>query len=348
MSQVLNVVVGPSSGSQGTAEVVDFSSLSWTSNKDDGCDLTFSLDGRSQAGLVISELDTDCWLYSAGALAQRFRIMSVEQTWGPDGTDDISIAAVCYRRILYRRLLVSDLTYSAVGQGDIAWGLVADTQAQTGGDLGITAGTLTNTTTRDRGYLAGVNVGEMLTNLANVIDGPRYTLGADRVLNVLAGDTWPTQAQPIVLGATATALARKSGAALFANAVRGTADQELTTPVVVEDAGLASDPRGRWDTAVSWPTVTEQATLDENTNGELLGRVSPVASWSVAVDPQRWLTDLPIEAGDLATLVVPRSTVAVIGVPAATVNVQTQERSVTVTPDGDLAVSVSVIELPPE
>jgi hypothetical protein len=340
--------VGPASGSDPTAELSDFFSVGVASNLDDGCELNLVARGDTETTRIISELDTDAWVYLDGSLFQRFRLTNIQQEWGPSGEDRITAIGGCYRRILYRRLLNNALSYSGVGQGTIAWGLIADTQAADSGGLGITQGTLIDTTTRDRTYLAGENVGELLENLARVIGGPRYVLGGDLVFNALAGDSFPTQSVPLLLGVTARSMVRQSGADLYANVVRGSGDVDVTTPVVEEttDVAAGTEARGRWESAQTWGTVTEQSTVQEKTEGELQERTAPVASWTADIEPERWLTDFVLRAGDICEIVVPRSTVAPVGVPTTQVTGQCVDLTFSIDASGVLTVGGAFVETP--
>lgn len=341
----LRFTVGPSTGAAGVAEVVDFSDLSMSFNLDDGCQMTLNAAGNSPATKVVNELATDVWVYLGATLLQRFRVLTVEQSWGVDGEDTISLTAICYRRLLGRRLLNNDLSFSAVGQADIAWALVQDTQAATNGDLGITEGTLdSGGITRSRSdYLRGSNIGELLTNLSNVINGPRINISPTLAFSAVPAGPTNVLPQPVARGVTARSLTRSSGAADFANVVLGFGDEEATTPKLAEDfsAGAAF---GRWESTAAWNSVTVQATLDESTDSELQERVSPLATWAVEIDPARWRTDMPVMPNDEVTVVVPRSTVAPV-VAARTVQALCVDLQLGFTADAGFTVAASLVEV---
>jgi hypothetical protein len=348
LTNLIRVLVGPSSGSVPTTEVSDHFGISYTGNIDDGSDLTFSLPGGSQAAGDIDELATDCWVYLSGVLLQRFRITNVEQEWDEDGGDVVSVQAFCYRRIMYHRLLNNDLTFAAATQASIVLALIADTQAALSGDLGITTGTSASTATRTIEHYQGENIGKILEEITRLVGGPRITINGQLEVSVQDQNTWPVQAMPIIRGVTARSMVRASGADLFANVVQGQGDVEQTSiyTAVAASVTAGTDPRGRWESAQSWGTEINPAGVVEKTDGELQERISPLSSWTAIIEPSRFLSDLPLRPGDIAQLVVPRSTVAPIGVPAAQVTVQCQDLSVEVTPDGELVVAAALIEVP--
>src|SRR3990170_8305978 len=70
--------------------------------------------------------------------------------------------------VLRRRIVTSDLQYTSIAQHQIAWNLIAHTQAQADGGLGLTQGTHTGSTTnRSRNYCANEapNVGAAIADL---------------------------------------------------------------------------------------------------------------------------------------------------------------------------------------
>jgi len=340
----VRLAVGPRTGSDPTAELTTFQSFSLTQNTTDGCTLTLNLPASSIAARSIDELATDVWVFIDDEALVRYRVMTVNQAWTEDGGDTIDVTGNCYRRLLFRRRLNNNLSFSGVGQGSIVWQMIQDTQSAPGGDLGITAGTLDAATTRDREYLRGDVIGQRIAELTQVIDGPRWSITPAGVLNVLAGDSWPTFSEPLIRGVNLRSMRRESGADFYGNAAYGTGDTLATYLEIVEDAGVATDPRGRWDIGASWPSVSSQATLAEHTAGALLEAVSPAAVWKVTFKPEWWVSS-GLRIGDIRPLVVPRSTVAPV-VPQAQVDVQVVDLNVTLTADGDLQVSGTAVELP--
>lgn len=339
------VAIGPATGSRPIQEVTDFVSWTLDNNLDDGCSLSFSTRGDSVAARLIDELATDVWLYEDSTLVQRFRITSVEQEWGPDGLDEARINSACYRRLLKKSHVRSELEYAGVAQDQIVWALVQHAQAATGGNLGITVGSLTSATLRDRIYPQGVNIFDSIAEFTQIEDGIEWNVDASLGLVVRDRLSLPLRITPIQLGVTARRMVRPSSAEQFANAAIAIGNPENTSAVIAEDGGLASDPRGRWERFVSVTADTQQEVTDL-ANGLIEQSVSPLSTWTVDMEPDRYFSDAQYEIGELVTIVQPRSTVYPIGVAAPTIRAQVISRSITQTANGDVTVTITAVEAP--
>lgn len=327
-------------------QVTDFDAWTLDNNLDDGCSIAFTLRGNSVAALIIDELVTDVFLYRGPTLFQRFRIVAVSQDWGPDGQDSVSIAAVCYRRMLKSRHARTDLTYTATSQGTIVWNLIQHAQAATNGNLGITLGTSGPAILRDRAYVAGQNLFDAITEMTQIDNGLTWDINAQLQLNISQPSAYPTIAMPCELGVVARAMSRPSSAEKFGNATITTGDSLVTVPYIAEAPGLALDPRGRWEKFTSVGSVKEQAQLVELGDGLVEEAISPVSVWRIEMEPTRYFFDAEYELGDIITVVQPRSTVYPIGVAAPTIQTQVISRSVSETADGATSVVITAVELP--
>lgn len=259
------VAVGPYTGSGPTQAVTFYESWNMDRNFDDGCTFSFNIPGYAPEAAAISELDTDIWLYLDGVLNDRFRIIQIDQSWGPSGEDTVSVQAVCYRRLLSGRYLNTDLRFDQVSQGQIIWELINHTQSQFNGDLGITVGNLGPTKLRDRTYETGQNILDVITDLCNVIDGPTWEIDENLQLYVSKDELFPTNPAPIVLGATASALSRPSGAARFANVAIVSGNQQETLTQITQSVGLTSIPNVLLGPASLTPSTTP--TFGNNDDG---------------------------------------------------------------------------------
>lgn len=326
---------------------------SWTidRNLDDGCTFSFSVPGDSPEALQISELDTDVWVYLNGVLNDRFRIIQVNQTWGPSGEDTISVQAVCYRRLLAARYVVSALRFDQISQGEIIWELINHTQSQPTGSLGITVGDLGPSVLRDRSYDVGQNILDAIVDLTNVIDGPTWDIDENLQLIVSQANLFPVNPVPIVLGATAQALSRPSGAAKFANVAVVSGNNDQTLPIVEALWTLPFDSRGRWERRAAYPSVIFQNTLQDHADGLVSDYQAAVTIWQVDVVPDRFFGDAGYKLGDLVTLIQPSTTVATIGTPAVEVDGQIIAVQIQQDANGAMNVQMRVLEIagtPPE
>lgn len=341
------IAVGPCSGSGPTQELAFYQSWTLDKNFDDGCTFSFTVPGYAPEVAAISELDTDVWVYRSGVLNQRFRIVAVNQSWGPSGEDVVSVQAVCYRRLLATRYLQTPLTFIQVSQGDIIWQLIQHTQATTNGNLGITLGSAGPSVLRDRSYEQGQNILDIIVDLTNVIGGPTWDIDQNLQLIVSRADLYPFNSAPVVLGATARALSRPSSASKFGNVALVSGNQTSTTDVIVQSSTLATDPRGRWERRASYPSVVLQSTLVDHAQGLVTSLQSPTSVWQIDVVPERYYGDAQYKMGDYVEIVQPASTAAPIGTPAIKMYGQVLAVQVQQDADGDEQIDMRVIEIGP-
>jgi hypothetical protein len=346
MSSPFSLAVGPSSGSRPVQEVTDFDSWTLDNNLDDGCSLSFTTRIDSPAAQVIQELATDLWLYRGSNVNQRFRVTSVELEWLADGDAEVRIGSTCYRRLLKKAHVNTPLTFTNISQGDIVFDLIQHAQALVGGNLGITLGDAGPTILRSRDYEPGVNIFDAIVNLTKIENGLSWNVDGDLELIVGTQTSFPTRSQPIILGVTARRMLRPSNADQFANVSIVTGDQEATTLVIEEAPTLGTDPRGRWERVTSLSGEKDQAALQETAEGFVEATNSPLATWEVDLEPDRYFRDAEFEIGEFASLVVPRSPVIPVGTSAPIISVQTISRSITQNADGDIAVTCTFVEVP--
>jgi hypothetical protein len=339
------VSVGPYSGTGPTQALTFYDSWTLDRNLDDGCTFSFAIPGYVPEADAINELDTDVWLYRDGILDQRFRIVQVNQSWGPSGEDTISVQAVCYRRVFAGRYLNTNFVFSQVSQGQIIWDLIDHSQGLTNGDLGVTIGNLGPTVLRDRNYEAGQNILDIIVDLCNVINGPSWEIDENLELVISQYPLFPSNPTPIVLGSTASSMSRPSGASRFANVALVSGNQQETSIVIAEATGLPSDPRGRWERRASYPSVSLQDTIIDHADGLLTEYQAPTTIWTVDVDPGRFFGDAQYQLGDFVRIVQPPSTAAPISVPAVEVPGQIVAISVDADADGDVRIVMRVLEV---
>lgn len=337
------VGIGPASQAAPDFQLTIFESWTLNRNLDDGCSFSFVSPGDTLEGQSISELDTDVWLYRNGLLEQRFRILEVEQRWDADGRDDIAVTAVCYRRLMASRHVVSALSYSSTSQGTIVWNLVSHTQAQTNGSLGLTLGSSGPALLRDRAYDVGQNILEAITDLSKIENGIVWDVNENLDVIVTTADAFPIRSQPVVLGVNVDGMTRPSGAALFGNVALVSGDAVSTSIQITAAPTLGTDPRGRWERYVGIPSEKDQTALVEAADGLLEESQSPSVVWSLSVIPDRYFSESDFALGDFVTIVPPISLVAPL-TPSTPVEAQIVTQEITVSPDGEVQVVMSAIE----
>jgi len=101
------------------------------------------------------------------------------------GDDDGNVNVQCIEifHILSEKRYTSN-TYTSTDAGTIAWGLINTTQGLTGGDLGLTQGTIQATQNRDRQYF-DEKIGEKIIQLTEVINGFDFEITPSIKVNTL-------------------------------------------------------------------------------------------------------------------------------------------------------------------
>jgi len=335
--------VGPSSGSVPTQPVTSFGSA--TADLDvslAGASVTLVVLGGAPEVAVLDELVTDLWLL--GDFPLRYRVWAVWQDFDSQGDDRVSFQAVTYERLMNRRLFgAGGLIANDVDVGTIVWNAIQHTQAKPGGNFGITAGNITTGVTTSIDWWPGENIGSVLQQMMEATNC-YWTIDADLELNVYSRDAVVPIVEPIMWGINAHEMQRASAGVGFANGVFASGSSE-TVPLFSNHADVATDPRGLWETAISRPSDTTQAHLQEAADGELAIRYQGLSHWNVTYVTEHWIGASRIRPGDRATLVVP-PTLAGPAAPPATVNVECVSMTLAFSGDGNLEVRAVFNELP--
>jgi hypothetical protein len=333
--------VGPSTNAAPVIQLTDWDAWTLDNNLDDGCSLQFSLRGDTYDASFITELATDVWLYRGPSLYQRFRVVAVQEDWGPDLDATVTVSAACYRRMLKARHVQLPLTFSAQSQGLIVWDLIQHTQATTNGSLGITLGSSGPAVLRDREYLVGQNIFDAIVEMTQIDNGLTWNIDPNLQLLISQPSAYPTIAMPCELGVTARRMSRPSTAERFANVAVVTGDSMTTTPYIPEAAGLPLDSRGRWERFQALGQVKDQQQLFELGDGLLEESISPMSTWRVEMEPSRFFTDAEYQLGDFISIYRPVTAGTSTLFPA-----QVLSRNITQDADGQTRVIITAVEVP--
>jgi hypothetical protein len=348
------LAIGPSTSTTPTQALSSFASWSLTRNLDDGCSLSIQMVGNSIPGVQIRELETDIWAYENGVALDRFRVVSVAQQWGENGENLLTVQAVCYRRILASRHVITPLTFTSISQGDIVWDLIQHTQAQLNGNLGVTLLDSGPVILRSRSYLPGQNILEAITGLAQADGNMTWDINENLELVVSTADAAPLRAMPAQLGTNLRNLSKPSGASLFGNVALVSGDTAFTVLEVSLASTLATDPRGRWEKYRSFSQEQTQSNLLEQALGMLETTQSPSIIWSFELIPERYFTDSNYQIGDFVLLVQPATvvpsypdaTIPYLTVPSALVIVQILTIELVVDANGASSIKMTAVQTP--
>lgn len=299
-----------------------------------------SLDGRSGEAAEIVPLVSDLWVWRDGILMFRGRVTTAVHD--VDTTrHGVQVTAIGYRGMLaYRTVGASEVVYTGVAQAAIAWDLIADSQARTGGDWGITQGLAPSGTPRDRTYPAGKDLLSAITELGEVDGGFEWEISPELELNVWTPRRGVDGGVVIDFGGVASAVSSTVAPDRFGTAVIVTGSED-TVPVADELDDLDGDPRGRWELVESSPTVTLQSTLDERAPETLASASRLAAPWQIRMAPGRWGGPGHLWLGDIAGLRVGSGALA-------TSRVRIVEISITAGESGTDEVRLGAVEEPEE
>ena len=259
------------------------------------------LSGPAPETALVKELATDVYVTRNGRPVFRGRVGTSAETHANDA-DTVQFTAVDYRGLLDHRIIWpgSQLTFNATfppnDESAIAWQMITDSQAQAGGDLGITEGTGIGTTgvLRDRTYTAGVPLGQTLDELANLENGFEWEVDSNLAFNVFYPQRGrdQTASQVLAYGRGLTAITSTVNTDAYANAVYYTGHQPETMPVE-ELLGIFPPGVGRWESQVTDPNVTLQATVEEQGQAALLTASQLDPAFTLTMSPAWW------EPGDI-------------------------------------------------
>lgn len=344
-------IAGPASGGYEVALSAAMS-RTYTARLNDNSELSFTLDTALPQAAYLEPLSTDVHVLFTGSDGRTTEIDRL-RCGQPNITVDADKARVAwtcldYRAVLARRQLYSDstLTWTGVDQGEIAWGLIQQTQDRTAGDLGIAKGWTGTTPTgvlRDRTYTAGDSIGQRIQEISDVIGGFDWSIIPTSPSGLQLAVWFPQRGSDrgvvIEQGGLMAAATVNVDPTEYANALRytGAAGDGTTpgpTPDELEAAGLADMPQGRWDATFGDDSLTLQSTLDERAAWQLGWSevVRPV--WTVTLRRGGWQGPDHIWLGDTVRLVAKRH--------GLDVDMTARVYEVAVTLDGDGAESVQL------
>jgi hypothetical protein len=287
--------------------------------------VSWQMDAMDPQAAMMNEGFTDLMLYRDTRLMYRGRIGSSQDTLGspntgggsgdPD-THTVQFSAIDYRGMLGFRLIPDSPAWGPWNnedQGQIAWNLIQRTQAQPGGDWGITHGLWTPSVQRtlpigDPGSL----VEGAINQIAEVDAGFEWEVDPTLKFNI-----WPIPSQGIynqlgrgqnigmqlTYGDNVMAALRSLDTTQYANVVRYAGAGSLVSNQNIVSMGLAPQfgTEGRWETEQSDTNVTTQPMLDIAARVRLVFAYSMTPSYSMTLT-HGWWDPTQIWLGDIVTL----------------------------------------------
>lgn len=306
------ILYGPAQPAGGvTGEILQAQNKTITlrTEADQNHEVSFDADGRDPAIAGIAELQTDIIVMYGSQIVFDGRIAPSQDTLTASAHRAV-FTALDYREVLRRRAVLpgDQLTWTNVDQATIAWNMIQATQARPGGNLGITRGVGAPTGIQ-RTYTAtlGDYIGDDITALALLDNGFQWQITPYGIADLRLDIFYPAQgtSQNAVLAygdARISSITRAVDPSTFADAVYVTGDPAFNlTAQLLEAAGLASRPEGRWDSVVATSDNT-QLVLNARAAALLAQGQVLTPSYTVTFYPGAWGGPSDIWLGDTVTL----------------------------------------------
>lgn len=165
-------------------EFIDFKNLKFGKRLNNYGACSFSVPVNSEkAEQLIALRIYSVWIWREDLLVWSGEQVSREGELDENGNNWVTIFCYDWLELLFSRYTAENQNYVATDAGAIAWDLIDVTQTETDGDFGITEGAIEATMNRDRSYDSH-NIGEMIVNLTNVINGFDCEISNSKVFNV--------------------------------------------------------------------------------------------------------------------------------------------------------------------
>lgn len=315
------ILAGPASGGY-VGEMSHAKARKFTARLTDPSELAFSINGRLSEASAVTELSTDLHvLWQDGGSVSRLyrgRAGTSGDTLDAD-THTVNVTSQDYRSLLARRRLYSTDTLSygaALDEAQLAWLLISQTQARTGGNLGITRGrgNPTGQTAAAVTYSAGDSIGEKIADLAASPYGFDWDITPTDASSLHLDIWYPSRGtdRGVVLehGGLVTKVQRTIDSSTYANAIRQTGADTLAAREV-EAPDVATKSEGRWDAVFGDTTLLDQIALNNRADWQLAQSEVVTPTYVLTLKKGAWRGPGHIWLGDPVQVVVMSGRLAV-------------------------------------
>jgi hypothetical protein len=285
-------------------DLVGARSKRFTFRLDEPSTVEWSMSGTDPGATFIDELTTDVEAWRNGVRLLRARVGASSDDIGPED-HSVAFSAVDYRGVLARRLVWAAATYTGIDQVAIVRDLIADSQALTAGNLGITDATTATGRNRARTYEAGKNLAEAIQELSDVDGGFDWDISPEMELRTWYPARGASRDFAAVWGDTVTAVRRQVDPSQYANTIRFSGAEGVTT-TTRSVAGLADRVEGRFEAQSGDTDISTTTALGEKADWELSERSVIRPSYTVKLKPGVWDGPATLWLGDTCRLVVRR------------------------------------------
>jgi hypothetical protein len=318
------------------AELTGAMSRRVTWRRDAAADAAWTMDGDDPSAVFVEELLTDLLVYRDRTLMFRGRIGTSSDDIDEEAdSHQCQFAAVDYRQFLTDlRFTNTALSYTADSKDQIAWALIAHTQALSGGNLGITNHAEFMPGLHDRDYDQYKSIGEAITQLGQTTNGFEWEVDAHRRFQLWAGQRGVTRDFVAHVGPKISKLGRAVNPADYRNVILGRGDPDTTTPYEAAVADIATRPEGRMEQVHVDQDLKEQDTVEERLDHLLDVAQVLQPNYTATVAPDEWDPEVAW-VGDTTGLVVQRGRLSV------DIQERVEEVSVEIDDDGEETIQLT-------
>lgn len=266
---------------------------------------TLDLTDPYASSIIAGNSTLECWRGSDFIFSGR---CTVDEVTLEGDNESIVVSAMGWFNLFEKRLYAKFTTkkFTAIDEGEIAWQLIAASQAETGGNLGITKGTIQASANATISYLQKP-IKDAILELAAGENGFNFEITPNKVFNVYAptkGSVKPNAVfyYPI----TVFRISRSKDSAAVFNAILGLgkivgANQKKK---YLEDAASIA-LYGRNEKTATWSSINDLTNLSRHVQGELNRRKNIVPVFKVFANSEN-APDYPTDfsLGDKVRLVI--------------------------------------------
>jgi len=310
---VSQFVLGPASGGHDVS-VTQARSRTVTFRLADSSEAGFQIDADTAAGRYVQELSTDLHYIRNGRILYRGRIGPTADDGDDKSKDTLDVKTADYKELLKRRRLYTGdiITFTQNGQDNIAWVLLNNTQVRPGGNLGISKGVGfggDNQWYRDRTYVLGDSIGDLLQQLSEVDNGFDWSIdpvdASSLKLNLWHPFRGTDRGVVLEYGGLIRAYHRETDPGAYANQIRITGDTAVLPAAGVTRvaADIATRPEGIWD-GVYGTDIQTATTLNDRADWQLANAQLVPVTYSLTFKVNGWGGPDHVWLGDTVETVI--------------------------------------------
>ena len=251
--------------------------------------------------------------------------------------ESVDVLCVDWFTLLKNKYITTEEIYTATNEGEILQALITYAQVQTNGDLGITFGVNSSTSSRDRTY-SDKNIQEAFVDMSGIIEGVDFEITPARVLNIYDKKSTDRSGSHVFeYGININNIERVKDWTALKNDLKGYGADTL---IRTADSPSSHGTYGRRQSIESFTDDILTATLDRHLEDVLRINAGPMVTYKLTLLPDAQPAYGTYEIGDLITLSIDR------GIVSINQAVRIYGWNVTITDEGqeDIELVVSAVQ----